>query len=147
MTHTLSFIRDNDKILLAMKKRGFGEGRWNGYGGKIDKEESPSQAAKRETKEEIDVSVSEIEEMGVIDFHMPNQYLKVHLFLIKKWTGEPKETEEMKPKWFDIKEIPYKHMWPDDSYWLPIFLNNVKIKGKFWFDEKDQVIDFSIQSL
>ena len=50
---TLCFLTNNDKILLAMKKRGFGVGKWNGVGGKIKKEESIEQAVQRETKEEI----------------------------------------------------------------------------------------------
>jgi 8-oxo-dGTP pyrophosphatase MutT (NUDIX family) len=28
-------------ILLAMKKRGFGEGKWNGAGGKVEPGETP----------------------------------------------------------------------------------------------------------
>lgn len=30
---TIVFLVRDDKILLAMKKRGFGEGKWNGVGG------------------------------------------------------------------------------------------------------------------
>ena len=33
---TLCILLNNDKILLAMKKRGFGAGKWNAVGGKID---------------------------------------------------------------------------------------------------------------
>jgi len=33
-----------------------------------------------------------------------------------------KETEEMKPEWFSIDEIPYDKMWDDDSYWMPRIL-------------------------
>jgi len=31
---TLVFLRRPGQILLGMKKRGFGQGRWNGFGGK-----------------------------------------------------------------------------------------------------------------
>jgi len=37
---TLLFLIENDNILLAMKKRGFGAGHWNGVGGKSDSGES-----------------------------------------------------------------------------------------------------------
>ena len=33
---TLVLIRDSDRILLGLKKRGFGKGRWNGFGGKVE---------------------------------------------------------------------------------------------------------------
>ena len=32
---TLVHIRDEENILLGMKKRGFGVGKWNGFGGKV----------------------------------------------------------------------------------------------------------------
>jgi 8-oxo-dGTP pyrophosphatase MutT (NUDIX family) len=36
-----------------MKKRGFGEGRWNGVGGKVEPGESIEAALIREAKEEV----------------------------------------------------------------------------------------------
>ena len=44
---TLAFVRDSCRILLGLKKRGFGEGRWNGFGGKVQKGESIKDGAKR----------------------------------------------------------------------------------------------------
>ena len=44
---TLAFIKDSSKILLGYKKRGFGIGRWNGFGGKVQPGESIENAAKR----------------------------------------------------------------------------------------------------
>jgi 8-oxo-dGTP diphosphatase/2-hydroxy-dATP diphosphatase len=32
---TLCIIYQHSRILLGMKKRGFGAGRWNGFGGKV----------------------------------------------------------------------------------------------------------------
>lgn len=34
---TLCLLKRDNKILLAMKKRGFGKGKYNGIGGKIEK--------------------------------------------------------------------------------------------------------------
>ena len=31
---TLLFVLEPSRVLLGMKKRGFGMGRWNGFGGK-----------------------------------------------------------------------------------------------------------------
>lgn len=44
---TLVLVRDGKRILLGMKKRGFGEGRWNGFGGKVEKQETIIDGAKR----------------------------------------------------------------------------------------------------
>ena len=43
-------------ICLAMKKRGFGKGRWNGVGGKVEAGETIEAAAMREAREEIGVT-------------------------------------------------------------------------------------------
>ena len=32
---TLVFLREGRRVLLGMKKRGFGVGKWNGFGGKV----------------------------------------------------------------------------------------------------------------
>ena len=32
----LCFVYDEQRILLGMKKRGFGEWKWNGFGGKLE---------------------------------------------------------------------------------------------------------------
>ena len=44
---TLVLIREPTRVLLGMKKRGFGQGRWNGFGGKVEKGETILQGAVR----------------------------------------------------------------------------------------------------
>ena len=45
---TLLFVRNNfNEILLGLKKRGFGEGKWNGFGGKVNPTETITDAAIR----------------------------------------------------------------------------------------------------
>jgi 8-oxo-dGTP diphosphatase/2-hydroxy-dATP diphosphatase len=52
---TLALLEKGNKILLGMKKRGFGVGRWNGFGGKVKEGEKIEEAVKRELKEEIGI--------------------------------------------------------------------------------------------
>ena len=44
---TLLFVMQPNQVLLGMKKRGFGAGRWNGFGGKVQDGETIEDAAKR----------------------------------------------------------------------------------------------------
>jgi len=53
METTLCLFKRENQILLAMKKRGFGQGKYNGIGGKIEENETPEIAMIRETQEEI----------------------------------------------------------------------------------------------
>lgn len=140
---TLCIIHQHPKILLGMKKRGFGQGRWNGFGGKVQGGEAIETAAERELREEIGISVGKIEKMGILDFEWRQnpEILQVHIFKAKDFEGEPKEGEEMKPQWFDVDKIPFGEMWQDDKYWMPLFLKNKKFSGRFLFDEKDNILE------
>jgi 8-oxo-dGTP diphosphatase/2-hydroxy-dATP diphosphatase len=130
-----------------MKKRGFGEGRWNGFGGKVEKGERIIDAAKREVLEETGAAVGDIKKVGVIEFEFKGnpEILKVHIFLTSELVGNPRETDEMKPKWFHVDKIPFKKMWPDDEYWLPLVLAGKNIKAKFWFEGVDKIVDKDIE--
>lgn len=55
-----------------MKKRGFGAGRWNGTGGKVEAGETAQQATKRETEEEIGVLPHGLEEVARLNFYFPH---------------------------------------------------------------------------
>ncbi|MDD5606499.1 MAG: 8-oxo-dGTP diphosphatase [Candidatus Pacebacteria bacterium] len=146
---TLCVIHQHPKILLGMKKRGFGAGRWNGFGGKLEKGESIEQAAKRETKEEIGIEIKNLNKVGIIDFQVKDdpEILQVHIFRSEEFLGEPTETEEMKPQWFHIDEIPFKEMWQDDLYWMPLFLKKKKFKAWFLFDKDDNILEKEIKQV
>lgn len=126
-----------------MKKRGFGAGRWNGFGGKVSAEETIENAAKREMREESGVEVVNLDKVGILDFEFKGnpEILEVHIFKSKDFSGEPVESEEMKPQWFHIDELPFDDMWPDDRHWMPLFLSGKKFKGKFLFGESDVILE------
>ena len=93
-------VNGEKELLLAMKKKRFGVGKWNGVGGKLD-------------------------------FNK----------------GEPKESKEMRPKWFKVDEIPFDEMWPDDEFWLPKVLNGKKVKAKFIFKPGELIDSYEIKTI
>ena len=72
-----------------MKKKGFGAGRWNGFGGKVEKGETVAEAAKREVLEEAGVEIDGLEEIGVLDFEFIGnpEILEVHIFKAFDFSG------------------------------------------------------------
>ena len=142
-------IQQSGKILLGMKKRGFGQGRWNGFGGKIQEGEGIEGAAKRELQEEAGVVAEEMREQGLLEFEFQGnpEILEVHIFRVDRFTGEPQETEEMRPQWFPIDTIPYDTMWPDDKHWVPLFLEGKQFQGKFLFEGLDTIIDMNLYEI
>ena len=134
---TLLYIIDNEYVLLIEKKRGIGRGLYNGVGGKINPGENPLQAAIRECREEVGVTPIDPEWRGLLEFHNDGElYGIVYIFVAYGYQGEPTETDEARPVWFRIDEIPYDRMWEDDRYWLPLILNGREIIfGRFIYRE------------
>lgn len=156
---TLCIVYQHPRILLGMKKRGFGEGRWNGFGGKLAPGESIEAAARREIREEAGIEIISLEKRGIIEFEFSAQggsvsggqgnpeILEVHVFHSDTFRGAPSESEEMRPKWFHIDEIPFDAMWADDKYWIPLFLEGKKFKGRFLFGPKDTVLEYDLREI
>lgn len=69
------------------------------------------------------------------------------MFEARGVTGNPTETEEMAPKWFDENNIPYSNMWADDRYWLPLLLQGKRFKGKFEFDDENTILRHTLTEL
>ncbi len=140
---TLLFLRKGDQILLAMKKRGFGAGRWNGVGGKLEPGETIEAALIRESQEEIGVTPTSYTPVAELDFIQDAEvdpwHMYVYAYIADEWEGEPEESEEMAPAWYDIADIPYGDMWQDDTYWLPLVLAGDKVTGTFTFDSNDNL--------
>jgi 8-oxo-dGTP pyrophosphatase MutT (NUDIX family) len=99
---SLLFLLRDDEILLAMKKRGFGVGRYNGVGGKAEVGESSEQTAIRECQEEITVIPRQLQKVAIhhFEFEDGTPGNEVHTYLSRDWKGQPTETEEMAPHWF-----------------------------------------------
>lgn len=132
------------QICLAMKKRGFGAGKWNGAGGKPNQEESIETCAIRETEEEIHVTPNELFKIGEIEFYFPHRTewnQRVHIFFCESWLGDPKESEEMQPKWFMTNNIPFADMWSSDAHWLAETIEGKYVHGSITFGEDASVIE------
>ncbi|MCL4396935.1 8-oxo-dGTP diphosphatase [Candidatus Parvarchaeota archaeon] len=136
-----------------MKKRGFGAGKLNGVGGKVEKGESITDALVRETKEEINVNLKEFEKVAVINFYFKNNPVdkdfnqRAHVFIAYRWDGEPAESEEMAPQWIDIKRLPLEKMWSDDKYWLPEIISGKKLIASFLFNDENGIAEMDLKEV
>ena len=146
---TLCFVLDGNppaRVLLGMKKRGFGAGKYNGFGGKIENGESIDGAAIRELEEEAGIRVkkNDLKYAAKLTFIFPYKTewdQVVHVYVATQWHGEPRESEEMKPQWFAANALPFKAMWADDEHWLPLILNGQQLNGSFTFKEDNETLE------
>mgnify|MGYP001584992769 FL=1 len=139
---TLCLIHTDTHVLLGKKKRGFGEGKWNGFGGKVEQGETIEEATRREMLEECGVRVTTLEPAGLMHFEFEGnpEILEVHVFRGLDYEGEPVETEEMEPRWFGLNDVPFQDMWPDDEYWMPFFFGKKRFYGKFVFSPENNLL-------
>lgn len=146
---SLVYIKKKDRLLLARKKRGFGVGRFNGVGGKMKEGETITQTMLRETMEEVGIVPLDYSQVAVLIF---DEYVKdnrelveVDVFMAESYTGEVTESEEMQPQWFDINDLPYDDMFPDDRFFLPQLLAGKKVKGFFKYDKDFNMLGHEIE--
>jgi len=132
-----------------MKKRGFGQGRWNGFGGKLRPHESIEHAAARELEEEAGIVSLEHTKRGILNFEFENdpQILETHVFSTSRFLGTPRETEEMNPQWFEVSQIPFHEMWPDDRYWIPFLLQGKNFWGHFYLKNTNEMIRYEVKEI
>jgi 8-oxo-dGTP pyrophosphatase MutT (NUDIX family) len=129
---------DIAEVCLAMKKRGFGAGMWNGSGGKPNEGETVEEAAKREVSEELGVELTEMSKRAEIVWYLreEDKLVRCHVYFGEKWENEPVETEEMRPRWFGVSEIPYDQMWQSDREWLAEVLKGRIIKARYSYTKE-----------
>ncbi len=133
----ITYLFDGDKVLLIDKKTGLGKGLVNAPGGHIEEAETALEAAIREFKEETDLTITDLKMVGKLNFQFKDGLSeRGYVYFATKHTGDAKETEEAKPFWCPVSEIPYDKMWEDDLYWLPLALEGKHFEGFFIFDDQ-----------
>lgn len=142
---TLLFVIQHGKILLIHKKRGFGKGKINGPGGKIEPGETPQECAIRETQEELCILPTGVRGAGLLHFQFTDGFsIHGHVFTATGFEGTPTETDEATPEWFPVDGLPFERMWEDDRTWFPHMLAGRRFSGRYLF-EGDRMIDAVIE--
>ena len=140
---TLCFCIKDDQALLAMKKRGFGSGKWNGYGGKVQEDETPIIAAVRELEEESGLvsDDKDLQQVALVRFYFDgNPVFECYVYQTRIWQNEPVETEEMRPQWYPISDLPFAEMWAADAKWIPLILAGEKIEAEVNFNADGSIV-------
>ena len=137
-------FNDKGQILLWMKKRKFGAGKWNGFGGKNDWWETIEQTAIRELQEEAGILLKPemLEPAGKVTFLReanPERDQVAHVFC-GRYNGEFSETEEMKPQRFDTDKLPLHDMRENDAAWMPKLVAGEYLNEVSRFDKEGKRI-------
>ncbi len=83
--------------------------------------------------------------VGFLKFVMHDKLMNVHVYTCYDFVGQETESEEMRPKWFSVKDINFDNMWPDDKYWLPQVIKGKRFIARFEYGDDDETItDYQI---
>jgi len=141
-------IRDG-MVCMAIKTRGIGKNKRNGYGGGQDEGENILACTIRELREEsgIEADISGFTKVGFIKIKNLNTdgtlnfTCHLHVMLLNLWKGDFIETPEMlDPRWFPISNLPIDDMMPADLVWLPRILAGESLKGELSCDSNQNLI-------
>lgn len=102
--------------------RGYGEfkGQWEFPGGKIEPDESPVDAIKREIFEELDTRIKVGDLIHTIEYDYPTFHLSMDCFFAEVEEGELVLKEALEAKWLKKDEL-------DSVQWLPADLSLIEI--------------------
>lgn len=148
--------RDNGMVLLGERPAGKPwAAYWEFPGGKIEADETPEQALKRELQEELGITVThyypwltrtynyeaKYDAMGVLE--SPAKTVKLHFFIVTEWIGDPVGLENQLTSWQNPEKVNVGPMLPANAPILtglslsPIFaITNLKELGKPLFFER-----------
>ena len=107
-------IRDGDRIFATQRGYGKYKDYWEFPGGKIEENETPEEALKREIREELDTEISVGELIETIEYDYPEFHLNMKCFWAKVVSGSLSLKEHEAAKWLSPSEL-YSVDWlPSD---------------------------------
>ncbi|KAJ2858985.1 hypothetical protein GGI22_003136 [Coemansia erecta] len=133
------------QVLLGLKKRGMGVGLWNGFGGKVEPKETFDECAHRELKEECGLSAAAMRHVGTLFMkRRDGTGMTICVYTAHGLSGPIVESDEMKPKWFDVLDLPYDNAYKEARLWWPTMLDGKPFVGRFAFSHPD-IIRYDIE--
>jgi len=77
-------------------------GYWEFPGGKVEAGESLFQTLRRELQEELGITIQGSVDLMTIEHDYPHAYVRIHVSVIRDWSGEPTGCENQALSWQDL---------------------------------------------
>ncbi len=124
---TLAYVTDPERrrvLLVHRIARDSDEqlGKYNGLGGKVERDEDVVAAIRRELREEAGIEATELQLRGTVSWPGFNgRDVFGFVFLVTAFTGEiPEANEEGTLAWHDVATMMDLPMWDGDRHFLPL---------------------------
>lgn len=126
---TLAYILSPDgrRVLMIRRDRRAGDlhwGKYNGLGGKLDRDEDVVAGLRREVREEAGLECEELAFRGTLSwpgFGKNGEDWFAFVFLVTKWTGTPRtENAEGTLEWVEVDRLLELPLWEGDKHFVPL---------------------------
>ena len=98
-------LRDNQTFVCLRASDKHQGGKWEFPGGKVEAGESPEQALFRELQEEIAIEITHTEPLTTIAHDYGDKQVKLIVFTVDGFEGEPVGNEGQSGKWLSIDTL------------------------------------------
>lgn len=99
-------FNEKQEILIAERPSGKSKaGFWEFPGGKVEENETPEVALKRELLEEVGIIALELQAFMQLQFDYPEYSVQLEIFLVPSFSGNPTSLENQKLAWSNIEDL------------------------------------------
>lgn len=99
-------LNSHNEVLIALRaKQAHQGGLWEFPGGKVEVDETIQQALVRELKEELDIIAECFEPLVVIEHDYGDKTVRLDVWLVTQFDGDPVGCEGQQVKWSTIDEL------------------------------------------
>lgn len=149
---TLCYVVKGDKVLMVhrvKKKNDIHEGKYNGLGGKLEKNETSYDCVIREVFEESGLKIKNPVLRGILnfpDFDGKNNWI-VFVYIANRFSGRIIDSNEGVLKWVRIKDVLKLNLWEGDRYFLKYLFNTDKFFYGVFVYKGSSLISYSIKTV
>ena len=121
---TLCYISRGDEYLMlhrVKKENDLNRGKWIGFGGKLEENESPEEGILREVKEETGLTLKDLRYRGIVTFvsdRYEGEYM--HLFTAEQFEGTLRDCDEGEIAWIRKEDFAALPQWEGDRIFLQL---------------------------
>lgn len=90
-------------------------GLWEFPGGKIDADETPVVALRRELREELGIEVTTAEPFMSLSHEYVDRTVDLEFFLVNDWDGDPDGLEGQGLRWVNVSQLDEAELLPADA--------------------------------
>jgi 8-oxo-dGTP diphosphatase len=121
------FSPDGRSVLLIHRNKRAGDahrGKYNGLGGKLERDEEIVAGVRREVREEAALECDALELRGTVSwpgFGAQGEDWFGFIFRVERWSGQPRtENAEGTLEWIAVERVLELPLWEGDRHFLPL---------------------------